>query len=154
MKRRDIIKLGLVAAMAGSSVALAPQSFAGSDPIYTSFLSDKALSGFDAVSFHTGEPVKGDPKFYYDYKGAVFIFKDKANRNQFIADPEKYAPAYGGYCAWAVSQGKLAPGKPEYWTIRDGKLYVNFNGRIQQRWEKDPDGFIELAEQEWPKLIE
>ncbi|MEM9209568.1 MAG: YHS domain-containing (seleno)protein, partial [Pseudomonadota bacterium] len=76
------------------------------------------------------------------------------NLEAFVAEPEAYAPQYGGYCAWAVAQGKLAAGDPEHWEIVDGRLFVNYNRKIQERWAADRDAFIVQADDNWPEVIE
>ena len=75
------------------------------------------------------------------------------NRDAFAANPERYAPQYGGYCAWAVSQGYTASGDPTVWAIVDDKLYINYNKKIGERWSVDPKGFIVLADGNWPKVL-
>jgi len=71
----------------------------------------------------------------------------------FKTNPTAFAPQYGGYCAWAVAQGKLAKGSPKHWSVEDGKLYLNFNSRIKRRWEKDISGFIDMGNNEWPDIL-
>ena len=84
------------------------------DPTYTAFLSDKAIRGYDTVAYFTeNKPVKGAEEFSYEYKGAQWLFSSAENLELFKAEPEKYAPQYGGYCAYAVSKGSTAPIKPE-----------------------------------------
>jgi len=124
------------------------------DPVYTSFLSNKAVGGYDAVSFfsETG-PVKGSAEFTFEYNGKTWLFTNSANRDLFKAAPDKYAPQYGGYCAWAAAQDNLAPGDPKYWKIIDGKLYLNYSKKVQVDWEKDIPGFITKADQNWPGLL-
>ncbi|MEP3561116.1 MAG: YHS domain-containing (seleno)protein [Marinobacter sp.] len=68
--------------------------------------------------------------------------------------PSRFAPAYGGYCAWAVAQGYLAKGDPQHWTIRGDRLYLNYSQSIQDRWLKNPDGFIQQANANWPEVLE
>ena len=126
------------------------------DEIYTGFFSEKAVSGYDPVSFFTeGKPVKGKKKITQEYKEAIWHFSSKENKALFEANPEKYAPQYGGHCAWAVGANSArAPGDPKYWKIVDNKLYLNFNEDVQNKWLKDIDGFIEKADINWPKLLE
>jgi len=134
---------------------LAPCAFAKSDPIYTTFFSKAAVGGYDPVAYFTvGKPVEGDEKFTFEYKGAEFRFSSKGNLDAFKANPEKFAPRYGGYCAWAISQGRLAGGNPKYWRIVDGKLYLNFDEKVQKTWESDIPGFIRSADRNWPKVLE
>jgi YHS domain-containing protein len=124
------------------------------DPIYTSFFSNKALGGYDSVSYFTdGKPLEGQAKFAFDYQGATWLFASEQNLNAFKANPSQYAPQYGGYCAWAVAQGDDAPGDPLFWKIIDGKLYLNYNAKIQQQWEAKSADFIQAADQKWPGLL-
>lgn len=124
-------------------------------PVYTALFSKTALKGYDAVAyFEAGEPRKGDDDFAYDWNGARWLFESAANRDAFFANPERFAPQYGGYCAWAVSQGYTASGDPKVWAVVDDKLYINYNKDIGARWQKDPAGFIKLANDNWPKVLE
>ena len=84
--------------------------------------------------------------------GAAWRFANAANRDAFAADPEAYAPQFGGYCAWAVSEGYTASTVPEAWRIVDGKLYLNYSRRIQSRWERDIPGNIARGTANWPDL--
>ncbi len=113
----------------------------------------EGLGGYDPVSYFTGvTPAKGLAAFTSAYRGEAYHFASAANRDAFAADPEKYLPQYGGYCAWAVAQGKLAPGDPLISRVVDGKLYLNVNRDIAARWERDIPGFIRSADSNWPKL--
>ena len=101
-----------------------------------------------------GEPVEGSPEHSLQWGGVTWHFASDANRDAFAADPEAYAPRYGGFCAWAVAaKGELYSTQPENWSIRNGRLYLNFNDDIQARWEKDPQGFIAEADRRWPELV-
>jgi hypothetical protein len=112
-----------------------------------------AIRGTDPVAyFAEGRPVAGDPAYTYDWMGATWAFVSAGNRDAFAADPESFAPQYGGYCAWAVAEGYKAPIDPDAWRIVDGKLYLNFDHRIQARWERDIPGFIARADENWPGL--
>ena len=122
-------------------------------PVYTAWLSKTAVGGYDAVSFFgTNGPVKGVAAHTTEYQGAVWQFVSAENLALFKADPVRYAPQYGGYCAWAAAQNDLAPGDPEYWTLIDGKLYLNYSRKVQADWEKDIPGFIQKADRFWPEL--
>jgi len=146
-----IIRIGAILLLA----TIAPCTFAKSDPIYTTFFSPAAVGGYDPVAYFTeGKPVEGDTKFTFEYKGAEFRFSSKEHLAAFKADPEKYTPRYGGYCAWAVGQGHLAKGDPKYWRIVDGKLYLNFDEKVQKTWESDIPGFIRRADRNWPRVLE
>lgn len=124
------------------------------DPVYTGWFSALALDGYDPVAyFQEGAPVEGSADYSYEWNGATWHFSSAANRDSFAADPEAYAPQYGGYCAWAISQGYDAAGDPKHWRIVDGKLYVNYNADVQTRWEGDIPGFIASADEKWPELL-
>lgn len=114
---------------------------------------DLAVGGYDTVAYHTqGAPVVGSPEHAATWKGATFRFATLANRDLFLANPEKYAPQYGGYCAYAIAAGSRSPGDPKVWSIVDGKLYLNLNQGVQSLWDKDRPGFITKANQRWPQL--
>ncbi len=90
-----------------------------------------AIKGYDAVAyFRQGAPVKGSPAFKQQWMGATWLFSSAEIRDLFAADPDKYAPRYGGYCAYAVSEGHTASIDPEAWKIVDGKLYLNYSKGI------------------------
>lgn len=138
-------------AQAGSPEAIAPA--AGSGPEYFQ-AQGIAILGADPVAYFTdGAYVPGSDAFTYDWQGATWQFAKAENRDAFAANPEAYAPQYGGFCAYAVSQGTTAPIEPEAWKIVDGKLYLNLNRKIQQRWEKDIPGYIAAANQNWPGVL-
>jgi len=112
-----------------------------------------AISGYDTVAYHTQrQAVEGSDSFTHDWNGATWKFASAENRALFVAEPEKYAPAYGGYCAFAVAQGATASTDPEAWDVVDGRLYLNYNKGIQKRWQSDRPGFIKKAEANWPKI--
>ncbi len=150
MNLRPIL-LALAVGLAPVIVA-APAAFA-EPAIYTSKGSAIAVQGYDPVAyFKSGAPAKGSEEFTASYMGATFQFASAANRDAFKADPAAYAPQYGGYCAWAVSQGYHAKGDARHWKIVDGKLYLNYNGSVQRKWEKDIPGFISKANDQWPVI--
>ena len=112
-----------------------------------------ALKGYDAVAyFKESRPVKGKDEFRHDWMGAKWYFVSAANRDEFARNPEKYAPQFGGYCAWAVAHGYTASIDPEAWRIVDGKLYLNYSKDVQKKWEADIPGFIKQGNENWPKL--
>lgn len=129
-------------------------AFAKSE-INSSLIGGVAIEGTDAVAYFTeGKPVKGSSEFAHRWKGAEWRFKTAANRDAFAAQPEKYAPRFGGYCAWAVSQGYTAGIDPEAWTIHAGRLYLNYSKDIQAKWSQDIPGNIAKGEENWPKVLE
>lgn len=113
-----------------------------------------AVSGYDTVSYFTGDgtPVEGSADHRVRYNGVEYRFASAENAATFQAEPAKYAPQYGGHCAWAASRGKLASGDPTLYKIVDGKLYLNFNQQVQDTWNADIPGFIEKADKEFPKI--
>ena len=134
--------------------ALAPAAAFAKDPVYTGRFSNLAVDGYDPVAYFTeGKPVKGDKEFTTDYNGAEWRFASADNLAAFEAAPDQYAPQYGGYCAWAVSQNYTARGNPANWSIVEGKLYLNYNDEIQKRWEEDIPGFIVKADANWPGVL-
>jgi YHS domain-containing protein len=150
MKLRSLL---IAAALAVSPViAFAPP--ASAEPaIYTGRFSSTALQGYDPVAyFETGAPAKGSKDFTAEYNGANFQFTSAEHRDAFVADPAAYAPQYGGYCAWAMADGKYAKGDARYWKIVDGRLYLNYNSDIQGKWNVDVPGFISKADSEWSSL--
>jgi len=113
-----------------------------------------ALKGYDPVAYFTdGVPVKGNKEFQYEWYGAKWLFSSREHLVMFQENPEKYAPRYGGYCAYAVSRKTTADIDPEAWAIVDGKLYLNLNKDVQTIWNKDRPGYINKADQNWPKLL-
>ncbi|MBN8826869.1 MULTISPECIES: YHS domain-containing (seleno)protein [unclassified Spirosoma] len=113
----------------------------------------KAIHGYDPVAYFTeGKPVKGDSLLTYTYDGANWQFASQANLNLFRADPAKYAPQYGGYCAFGTSRGYKAPTEPNAWTIEAGKLYLNYNTKVRETWDKDRAGYIEKADKQWNEI--
>lgn len=113
-----------------------------------------AINGYDPVAYFTEEkPVKGDAAFSADHDGATFYFSSAENLETFNADPAKYAPQYGGYCAWAVSKGYTAKTDPDAFSIFDGKLYLNYNKAVRVRWSIDKAGNVAAADANWPSVL-
>ena len=109
-----------------------------------------AIRGYDPVAYFVDEmPVKGTNDFTYEWNGAVWYFASAENRDKFVKDPAQFAPQYGGHCAYAMSSGRLVSIQPDAWHIVDGKLYLNYNTRIQKRWYKDTAGYIARADAQW-----
>lgn len=153
MKRR----LLLAAALAAFAMTALPASpaFAREAETYIARSVGVALSGYDPVAYFTqGAPTQGSAQFTATYRGATYRFASAANRDAFVANPARFAPAYGGYCAWAISQGYAARGNPEHWRIVDGRLYLNFDRGVQRRWERDIPGHIASANANWPTALD
>jgi len=141
-------KITLIFALLASSNALAI------DPTFTGLFSDKAIKGYDTVAYFTeNKAVKGSDKFTTKYNGATWLFSSQENLELFVASPEKYAPQYGGYCAYAVSQNGTASIKPELFTVHDDKLYLNYNKSINDKWNANREQFIKDADKNWPELL-
>jgi len=114
-----------------------------------------AIRGYDPVAYFTeGKPVRGEADHTHQWNGATWRFASKQNRDAFAAAPEKYAPQYGGYCAYGVSNGYTVSTAPEAWSVRDGKLYLNYSTGVRQKWLEDPAGYIRKADGNWPKALE
>ena len=129
-------------------------AFAGSpaDPVNKNG-SGVAIKGYDAVAYFTdSKPVKGLPAFTYQWMGATWQYATAAHRDEFARTPEKFAPQYGGYCAYGVSQNHTAPIDPEAWTVRDGKLYLNYSQGVKKTWSKEVPKHVEQADKNWPGL--
>ena len=115
--------------------------------------STPAVQGYDVVSYQTGKrPIRGNGNFVAVHDGATYQFSSADNQKAFEKDPEKYVPAYGGYCAFGTSVGKKFIGDPEVWRIVDGKLYLNLDTSIQSEWLKDVPGRIRSANANWPDI--
>jgi YHS domain-containing protein len=156
-KRASQTVVGLVALLGltmTGMVAAPAQAFADKAPIYQNFGSNVAVDGYDPVAYFTaGAPTRGDARFTTTWRGATWRFASAANRDAFVANPARYAPQYGGYCAWAVAQGYTAKGDPRYWRIVGGKLYLNYNAEIQGRWNANINGFIAQGNANWPTVL-
>ena len=113
-----------------------------------------AIRGYDPVAyFKQGRPVRGSSDFETEYKGATFRFANAENMTDFIANPDAFAPQYGGYCAWAVSHGYTASIDPDAWTIDNGKHYLNYSLRVRAQWDADRQTRIKLGYQNWPAVL-
>jgi YHS domain-containing protein len=132
---------------------LCPSALAQKPPVFAD--RDGAIRGHDPVAyFEQKGPVKGSKQFSHSWNGATWHFASAENRDRFAAVPEKYAPRYGGYCAYAVSQGYTADIDPAAWSIVDGRLYLNYSLRIRERWTRDIPGHIRKADANWPAVLQ
>ncbi len=126
------------------------QVFAG-DAVYHK--DGVAIGGYDPVSYHRMQKAdKGDTRYAYRWNNSSWYFSSAANKELFAANPEKYAPQYGGYCAYAASKGALAPTDPQAWTVKDNRLYLNYSTAVRSKWRQDIDSNIKLADENWPTL--
>jgi YHS domain-containing protein len=142
---------GLALVLFNHNVVRAQQS--AKPAVYAEFRSKLAVDGYDPVAyFKTGQPAKGRPENALTWNGATWHFASPENKAAFEASPQTYAPQYGGYCAWAVSEGYTAKGDPGIWRIVDGKLYLNYNASVQRNWEKNIPGHIAKGDKNWPAV--
>lgn len=155
LNRRGLLATGLFALQAFTGLARAAEL-----PVNTLKNSvfggrtDTAINGYDTVAYFTaGKPVQGRDNFVHEWMGAKWKFSSQANLELFKASPEKYAPQYGGYCAYGVAQGNLVKVDPDQFTVREGKLYLNYDADVQAKWLKDPAGFIKTADTRFPALL-
>ena len=113
-----------------------------------------ALMGYDAVAYFTeSKPVRGSEMFTHTWEGSLWRFASSENRDRFAAEPTRYAPQFGGYCAWAVSNNYTAPIDPAAWKIVDGKLYLNYNKSVQSNWEKNIPANVAKGDANWPNKV-
>lgn len=123
-------------------------------PIYSGGKERAAIRGYDPVAYFTAnKAMKGSNEFQFKFKGAKWLFASQVNLDKFKANPDKYTPQYGGYCAYAVSNGSVASIKPEFFTIHNEKLYLNYSKSVYRKWVKKKDDYIEQANKEWPTLL-
>ena len=112
-----------------------------------------ALRGYDPVAyFVSSEPQKGQAQYSYEYKGSKFYFASEANRRAFMTTPDKYAPQFGGYCAFGTAQGYKVSTQPDAFAIVKDKLYLNYDKKVQGIWRQDVPGNIAKAEKNWPEV--
>ena len=134
-------------------VLLSTTTFAG-NLVNVSGASKVALSGYDPVAFFTdATPVNGSPFISAEYQGATYFFANGEHKKLFTENPERYAPQTGGFCAYGVSLGKLFPVDISTWQIRNGKLYLNLNGDILNKFNADFETNVAKAEKNWPALV-
>jgi hypothetical protein len=135
-----------------SSLWLAPPALA-EGKLFTDLVPGVAVGGYDPVAYFTeGKPRVGSAAIVADHGGAVWRFSSVENRAAFLADPARFAPQYGGHCAWAAAGGYLAKGDPTQWRVVDGKLYLNYDATIRRRWDRDTAGFIAKGDANWPTI--
>ena len=114
-----------------------------------------ALQGYDPVAFFTDhKPVKGDAQYPLRHDGALYLFASKAHRDSFKAEPAKYTPAFGGYCAYGVSKGKLVGVDVEAFQVVEGRLLLQYSKGVRDDFNRDPRGNLTRADANWPKLVD
>lgn len=152
---RVAVATALVVATATAAFAAEPINTLEKKGLFGYKPSGTAIRGYDTVAYFTdGRPVEGTDEFTSDWDGATWRFASRAHKELFDADPARYAPQYGGYCAYGVVQDSLVKIEPELWTIVDDKLYLNYDDDVQKDWEKDIPGFIAEADRKFQGLID
>jgi len=152
--RRSVLSFGICGLAVALLLASPARAQAKKPPVFADFASKLAIDGYDAVAyFKTGQPVKGVPDHTVTWNGANWRFASAENKAAFAANPQTFAPQYGGYCAWAVSEGYTAKGDPQHWRIVDGKLYLNYNASVQKDWAKDIPARIAKGDKNWPTVL-
>ncbi len=153
LSKRNFINYGLRALLVAGLLLTTTASQAAS-PIYKSLFSDLAVSGYDTVAFFTdNKAIKGNSDFSLEHQDATWHFVSQENLDLFQADPEKFAPQYGGYCAWAVANDDLASGDPELWTLFNGKLYLNYDTDVLSKWLADKEALVLKGDKNWPAVL-
>jgi YHS domain-containing protein len=150
--RNSVLKLALMAL----SVATAPAAAPAAKPAPAIYVAADGLAvgGYDVTAYFTqGKAVRGSARYELMLRGATWRFASADGKARFQADPAAYAPQFGSYCAWAVSQGYIASGDPTQWKIVDGKLYLNFNARAKELWEADQVDAIKRGHANWPAVL-
>ncbi|MEM7549882.1 MAG: YHS domain-containing (seleno)protein [Bacteroidota bacterium] len=146
MKKFAVLIIALV-------TSLSNLTFAQKESVYST--RGGAIKGYDPVAYFTErKAIKGSDSYTFEWNDAQWYFSTKENLEAFETEPEKYAPQYGGYCAYAVAHGYTAKIDPEAWEIVDDKLYLNYNKSVQGKWEASQSDFIDKADENWPKVVE
>ena len=115
--------------------------------------STPGIGGYDPVAYFTeGKPVKGNGYHVTNFQGVTYAFASEEHQEMFEANPDKYVPAYGGYCAYGVAVGKKFVADPEVWKVVNGKLYLNLDRDIQSKWKKDIPGYINTGDRNWKEI--
>lgn len=114
-----------------------------------------ALKGYDPVAYFTeNRPVKGDAKFQSTFNGATYYFASAANKKTFEADPNKYEPQFGGFCAYAASQGHTAKIEPDAFEVLNGRLLLQYDRSVRDLFNKDQQGNLAKADRNWPSIVQ
>lgn len=143
--------LSLLMAVASLAPLAGCASANAADEVFAT--ADGAIRGYDPVAYHVeSKPVPGKAGITHEWNGAIWRFVSVANRDRFVADPERYAPRYGGFCAYGTAQGYKVSTDPEAFAIVDGRLYLNYSKPVQTTWNQDRAGYIRKADANWTRL--
>jgi len=152
MLTRRLFVAGLAASVPATLLVRGQPAHATQPDVFTR--DGLAANGHDPVAYFTeGKPVEGRGEHALVWKGVEWRFSSGANRSAFEADPEAYAPQYGGYCAYAVSKGYTASTDPRAWHIHEGRLYLNYNRAVRTLWARDIPGHVQSADANWPTVL-
>jgi hypothetical protein len=151
MNRR--IFLASTFALAGASIAIG-RALAAEPAVFTGLITGVGAGGYDVVAYFSENSAKpGDPAITALHQDVTYRFTSAANRDAFAAEPAKYLPAYGGYCAYAAAKGSLASSDPEAFTVADGRLFLNYSKSIRKTWLQDVKGYVAAADAQWPAIL-
>ncbi|MBC8240425.1 MAG: YHS domain protein [Alphaproteobacteria bacterium] len=149
-----LAKKSILTALALAMALFVTAPAGAAEAIYSNW-QGRAIGGYDPVAYFTdARAMEGKSAFTAKWMGASWRFTSAANRDLFMAMPEKYAPKYGGYCAYAVSQGYTAKIDPTAWSIVEGKLYLNYSHDVQKTWVAKRDAYIAAADKNWPGVLQ
>ena len=142
-----------VVLLAGLWLCIA-SALADTTPVNLGHFNKLAMNGYDVMTYWKGgKPKEGDPSISAEYNGAKWVFVSEANRAAFLKNPARYAPQYGGYCAFAAAHNAVADVDPYAWRLWQDKLYLNYSPRVRRQWASDIDANIEKADRFWPGLL-
>jgi hypothetical protein len=151
LTRRTLVGLAGVAAAGFATHQLWPRRLSRN---FTGLVEGVAVGGYDPVAYFTGgAPAAGRDDITASHEDVTWRFATPENRVLFLAEPGRYAPQYGGYCAYAVAGGGTAPGVPRYWSIVEGRLFLNASRRVHEKWRADATGYIAKADANWPRVL-
>ena len=146
--RRDTLFLA-----SGLAVAAVAPARADTPPVFAE--EGLAMRGYDPVAYFKADaPAPGKFELTHEWNGATWLFASAENLADFAANPEAYAPQYGGYCAWAVARNYTASTVPDAWHIHDGRLFLNYSLRVRRRWRRDVPGNVARGDANWPAVLE
>jgi len=149
-----LVALTLVLATVSSSFAAEPINTLEKSGLFGYKPNGIAIRGFDTVAYFTeSKAVKGKKSISTEWNGATWYFSKQEHLDLFTANPESYAPQYGGYCAYGIAVDNLVKIEGNLWDIVDGKLYLNFNKKLQNKWRSDIAGYIKTADEKFPGLL-
>jgi len=134
---------------------ISPGAIASKPQVYTAAGNKIAVSGYDPVMyFIEGKPQKGKPAWQHSHNGATWLFANRKHLELFKENPDQFTPQFGGYCAFSIAQGLTLPSKPQFWQIHEGKLYLNRNANIHNRWLERYEVLSDRADDNWPAVLD